>query len=716
VPNNIRDLLARERVGNIYIRHLAFLTYLGVVLSAFRAAGFAPIRIAIPLVTVTSGVAIMAFVLLGARAFNLFDPTSLSYELFAQLRRNCLLMTPSGYRWLDPSFQHHAHRVSRSAVDTLATLAEITATENHLSGQPFLTLAEQVLSFLMWYEPQKKRIPTGSRWYAQRYSHADWYQTGDSETSLAHQTASGLMPKTVGDLRWIEGELLPVAHNFIRTNWKQRRYESVISLLRYFDAYLQLLVKEQEFKAAFDVINDLTAACSGILFEKTQQGEAEPLERIGVVDALAATPTNMLLAYVSTLQAREDGIALLQKINWKSHQGIYVSSLPRYLLERLEWLQSRVRFEIDSEGKRISPDWYICELVVQQVAENAKAAIDAFVVKVQTTYQKWISEAADGKLLWIGAAIQARELEYWSKIKFHQSRLRDHWLDLGADKRIEGLTWPTIDLDELDRRRVGRERQLTEMMTTHAMALSVVQRPDSYPDFAGQFLHAAGEALFTAMSEDDTTAVTLLWPNFFRSSLLQFNRILARASELDWRSEVAVKVAVAPVLDLMDLSGYAVLFSELYSDEGLSEQLLNQWADYLDAADGSAPMSKSAFLAAAISLTDSGFEHVHRSLIRTSWRQKVSAQLRRLERGPASGRGRGMFWDEPVAVHDSPVVRVYAANDFVSYDGIDLFIEVCLRTRKDGKELQFGFRQSRLGDAMAREKGASTDKDSENDE
>jgi hypothetical protein len=44
VPNNIRDLLARERVGNIYIRNLAFLTYLSVILLAFRAAGLAPIK------------------------------------------------------------------------------------------------------------------------------------------------------------------------------------------------------------------------------------------------------------------------------------------------------------------------------------------------------------------------------------------------------------------------------------------------------------------------------------------------------------------------------------------------------------------------------------------------------------------------------------------------------------------------------------------------
>jgi hypothetical protein len=146
LPNNIRDLLARERVGNIYIKRLAFLTYLGVILLAFRATGFAPIKIAIPFFTLTSGVAIMAFVVLGARAFNLFDPTSLSYELFGQLGHNYLLITSTGYRWLDPSFQRHAHRTARSAIDSLSALAEITIKEPHLSRQPFQTLTEQSLT------------------------------------------------------------------------------------------------------------------------------------------------------------------------------------------------------------------------------------------------------------------------------------------------------------------------------------------------------------------------------------------------------------------------------------------------------------------------------------------------------------------------------------------------------------------------------------------
>ncbi len=42
VPNNIRDLLAQDRVGNIYMRFLSFMTFSSIVLLALRAAGFQP--------------------------------------------------------------------------------------------------------------------------------------------------------------------------------------------------------------------------------------------------------------------------------------------------------------------------------------------------------------------------------------------------------------------------------------------------------------------------------------------------------------------------------------------------------------------------------------------------------------------------------------------------------------------------------------------------
>lgn len=216
VPNNIRDLLAQERVGNVYMRFLAFVTFSGVTLLAFQTAGFPPVVLAVPFFILASGISIIAFVRLGARVFDLFDPTTLSYHLFHQLRRNYGQIMAGEYRWSDPSFQSYANRSARSALDTLSTLADLTAREPHLNGQPLATLCKHLLSFLIAYEPAKKKIPTESHWYAKRYVHPDWYRSSDSITSLAHQTATSLTPKVV--LLRISGELFAHSRPVI-SNW-----------------------------------------------------------------------------------------------------------------------------------------------------------------------------------------------------------------------------------------------------------------------------------------------------------------------------------------------------------------------------------------------------------------------------------------------------------------------------------------------------------------
>jgi hypothetical protein len=243
--------------------------------------------------------------------------------------------------------------------------------------------------------------------------------------------------------------------------------------------------------------------------------------------------------------------------------------------------------------------------------------------------------------------------------------------------------------------------------------LSRMKRPDTYPDFAGQFLHSAGEALFNAMCQNEPETVNLLFPDFFNGILLQSSRILAGAPEVDWRLETSVKVAVAPLLDLMDLSGYAILLSELYENSAISDSIIAQWTEYLNSSDEKAPTSRASFLFSAILLTESAFELAHRSLVRTRWRQKVSEILRRVER-KVDPKG-GIFSNQSIVLHDSPLVRVFAENELISsYDGIDVFIERCLRKYADTKESKLGFGRRELKRAIARENERSAGEAAQN--
>ena len=260
-------------------------------------------------------------------------------------------------------------------------------------------------------------------------------------------------------------------------------------------------------------------------------------------------------------------------------------------------------------------------------------------------------------------------------------------------------------MDELIGKYKQRDKELLELISEESVLFSLTSRPDSYPDFAGQFLHTVGEALFSAMCGNDCNTVEALFKRYFGGCLLQYENLRPNEDGIDRHTINNLKIAAASLLDLMDISGYAYLFSDLHETSTLKEPILTTWNTYLS-AEAEQPFLQ--FLAAAVSLSESDFEIGHRSTLRTRWKLTIQRMLRDVEREEAdfgAGVPHLLAGYETVPVHDSPLVRVFANSlDYLFYDGIDVFIAKYVRQREDGENLDFGRHRSRdLEEAIRRE-------------
>ena len=703
VPNNIRELLAKEQVGNTYMRCVAWLTYLGVCLLGFRAVGFEPILLVIPLFFIGAGVAIIGFALLGARAFYLFDPTILSGRLFEQLRQCYLHGQAGGYRWADPVFQNHAHRAAQATIDTFTTVAGITAKEPHLNGRPFAGLCKNLLIFLRDYETRKKSIPTDSLWYRQRAVHPHWYRTSDSETSLAHDTATLPTPAAVNDPRWLESAILPIVKRCLSINIENKRYDIVNELLGHLDNYVKWLAMEHEVKFAFSLIRDVFSHCENLLFVQEDNVVAEePLEHMGICEQLAIMPIDILVAYTRPIESfgiesfgKEAIFQRLRRITWKSEKSIYCVKFKVHTLKQLEELRPKLEAEEKIEGRVISSPWYLQELIAKVEAENLSTAMICFHNEVRNLYNHWIEMARVSKHPWLMAAMISREWEYWHKLDLHIKTLDQLWDDLSSDRRIERIPWPSLDTDALTERRELRKKELLKHMSAENVLLSLISRPETYPDFAGQFLHTVGEALLTAMCENDCDTVETLFESYLYGSLLQLEQLKPKEVTLDWQNQIDLKIAFAPLLDLMELSGYVYLLSDYHDTQKLKQPILKAWNKYLDQDSP----QRLQFLAEIVSLSESVFGTTPRDLSRTRWKPIIRQHLADIERrafeDPHSRFAHSQLDPVIVIMHDSPLVRIFASPDFQFHDGIDIFIAKYVRSRQDGQNLNFGHRRQR---------------------
>ena len=701
VPNNIRDLLAHERFGNVYMGFLAFLTFLGLILIAFRVMGFPRVHFAIPLVTILAGIGIISFVKLGQRAFYLFDPTALSHHIFQEFQRGLSMVMVGGFRWQDRSFQNHAHKRASATLDTLETLSDITSKEPHLNGKPFIELSKNVLTFLIVYEDAKQKIPTESVWYKQQYQHQDWYRTGDTAVAFAHQTRAIIQPETTTNKEWIEERCIPIVMMCIEINLANGRYTDLHGLFDYIETYIKKLASAECVDRAFILVENLMETVLNQFTKQTDSNSQGTLEELGLIERLSALTISVALSYRETIE----GISsqhiknMVSSVRWTKEASIYRQGFSKHCLSRVEWLKPRLAFERKVEGHVVSPLWYLTELVRQVEAKQFVASTEALIIKSTDLFKTSIKKATDGNQPWLAAAIMSREREYWHKISDQLDSIWSKtWDELSSERYIDGLPWPQLNLAELRSKSDARQNELLSQMSKQNILLALIDRPEDYPDYAGQFLHTSGEVAFDALLENDAALFKNVFKPYLYGILLQFNKLRPTTSDTDWYAQQDFKIATAPLLDLMDISGYAKLMADYHDNVVLWETVTQAWNKYLEERE----QSPLPLLAGAVAFTEGDFGIIpHRSVLRTSWKQKIMNALRNVPRREVYGI-RAITSDTEID-HESVLVRIFAGEFQVStYDGIDVFINFYLRNCEGGESLDFGRNRQLFPNALQR--------------
>ena len=200
----------------------------------------------------------------------------------------------------------------------------------------------------------------------------------------------------------------------------------------------------------------------------------------------------------------------------------------------------------------------------------------------------------------------------------------EKWSVISDDLRIDGLPWSQLDINTLRSDSKRRQHELLKMMSRQSVNTSLFTRPDGYPDYRGQILHASVEALFDALLNNNVNLFGSVFELYFRGCILLFTNLIPKGKPVDWRTQNNYKIASAALMNLMDLSGYAKLLSELSGNAEPWDIVVKTWKKHII----NEPLKLGpSLLAAAIALTETPFELPHRGIIRTTWSQKINQKI-----------------------------------------------------------------------------------------
>lgn len=692
LPTKVRNLLIHEKFGNVYIGFLSYLTYLAIVLIVFRLYDFERIYLVPFLMSIGVGVAIYAFIDLGKRVFYLFDPTKLSPIVFKSFFTALNNVKKGALYYGDKYFQKHNHTVARENIDSLVFLLTLAKQESHLSGDSLIKLQDDLLNQLIYYQTQKYYIPSNSLWYEEKYKHKDWYKIDDSITNIYYQSGSLPEADVVYNYFWVENRVHPILLDGIKINLENKRFDVVIMLLHSYSNYLIQMSRLEEFEFTIDQIDQLTKMILKVTKEK--ELDHNELEMLGVFEIIFNMPILILLTFYKNIDrySYESTSKKLLLVDWNTKESLYNNSLDTYLLPELEELFLKLNYEKEIENKIISPHWYQLEIMMLFVSKRLIDNIYQLVSMFNRIYKSAYSELNDVKHAYFKASLLTKEWEFLKKMENQFLKIENILKDNNSNRKITTFNWKNIDISNIQTRLKSIEKEMLFDMSKSSFL--VTDKSSDYPDFGGMFLHIVGEGLIDILCDNNIELFKKILPLYFLESILKSQMLTPGNDKQKWIIEQEFKIAVTPVMDLIDISGYALLLSLYFKNNKYWDVVKNTWDKYLKEHKNMKP----EFFADLINLHESGFVIPHRSTNRMQWQQKIGGILNKLPK-ETKGNNDFLFTETIVVEHEEPLVRLFAerssSHSYNLYSGIDIFITYYFKQLDKAKNLNFGRRSHR---------------------
>lgn len=686
VSGEVRALVVGEEVGSFYFGFLAQFAGLTILLTVCHATGFTLGLWCIGAAMFVGIFGVFSFVVLGLRIFTFFDPATLTNALNRSLVRCIQDATPEGYRWQDPSFQNfHQKRalVILQCYGSLVTLAE--AAEN-LNSSALPGLARGLINLLRYYAGMKSQIPSQSHWFRRRPRHKDWLTDSHTELEVARATDTALPPEMIPDHGWFEQETALVLGRIAHGLLERTDLNAAASFLTDIHEYLDTLGQHFQLQEAIELSRSLGHEID-LKFAKTRFEPNPPaaLERsalrMALYDVQGLGLISILLGLAKTLRNKELK-ALAESavtVDWTRPASLYrTGARPRSVLEQWEALCKSLEFEITVEGGIVSPPWVTLEVTAFGYAQ-ALTGLQDLLTECECFFGAGVKARIAEKDLVGAAQVGLRAMEATHKYQVHFAAARQWYEASAALDRSKDRPWPKVDWDYCFRRIADLRKEVVANLATCVPALSSLPESKWLLDLFGQAYSVLADACFSALLEEDDAAFGQLFPVFFNTALSAHDRVIERKKG---RVHGLFKLAMGPCGDLLAISGYALLTTEL-NGKSFAATVTARWNEYFKSVGDAAKAGTLIETFAAGTDVLAGMSP--RELLRYQWSSAYNGFLTR----KGFRVGRGLYaGDIPDRSHPSNILRAYVMRAGMLCDAEDVFLALDLFKRPEAEGLE----------------------------
>lgn len=684
---DIRRFFFTAPIGLQYVRTIAITGIVSIFYLFVKSFGHTIHPIGLAFLSILAAYVIIRFWGIGAAVFNSMEPGSSFPFVRKSMEDSIDDIALPGFQWRTPLLQNHRRRLVVADLDLMSNLIDFGIKELELPDEQMLIAIAHIRSILLNYSNNKGKIPTKSFWYETKNQFENWAFVDSTRISLAINTGTALQPKSIQDFFWFENRSFDIAVKILKQLGKKNKIMSAFQGVEHFIDVANEYGKNLEEMNMRTLFEKLEEVFNEIDFKKTEEGQVAHKEQLAFLETqgrLAVAALLGLSRHIDEYQCKKISEEI-SKIRWNSRkkESIYLTGLPHSMLPRIEEIYANLKNEKIIEGKIFSPRWYIKTLCMQHYLYS----LEKYFIYLKSLHSEYFQKKFEKLLADDQYSLAVHFLQRWLEFSNkYQDLIKYLKKQVGSCEKfhwVKDLPFPDFNFPQERKLALDREREVIDKMIQLLPKLKSIISEKELPDYFGQALTLGLQACYEACMDNNPERLKIILPIIFDASLVSHDKI--RKEVQKWsQDDSKIIYSTEPLANLFEISGFILLYSELYQNKELWNIARKVWDAYFKSVDAKAVIQ---FMVAIVRYRNSLFVLMPQAMLRTNWQMNFNGKMKEagLPVFPEDRYGRR----EKIS-HQSALIRVIAKWGGLSiFSAQEIFFAIYLSNRPESKDSIF---------------------------
>lgn len=566
-PKQLSALFENDLLINDSIKSIANFLIFNILILIISSCGKHPGFLLLIICCLKSIKIIVSYSLIGKRTFQLADTYHIAELVYKEFYKCFNYISKDRVFSKDTNFQEHCKKVSKSMLEILNEINEYNVESPEFRNASMEEFMDSNLVMINNYWNIKQQIPYNSNWFAEKTVYKKWYSDNDSSILTAIGTGTSIGYEKEKDYNWFETELINLNKKCLKLQIESNTFLGMYNWINNMGLLARTAIKSSSLSFYIDNIKDAKERVIKIIKTCNQ---VDTKHEMAFIEALLMLYIDIIIEIGNYVKEID-----IEKILNDSVRYSKIPDLHKYYKffnqPDVFTMYTGISAEVKLEGERITPDWYVKQLVAKHIYDEI---LDLY-IQINRIVNEYVPNLGDELIelkKYAGAMmVYTKMSEIRSKAKFMFPEMKESLDNLEIYHVEDDKKWRENSSDVFEKRMEESYKPIPTKWSKCAseFILDNWEDYDEFPDLLGQCYNYVCEFLIIALEKQNFSEFSEGFKNLWGLVLIyqEVTRKELIRDENAYNKSAKMVVFGNPIIDYGYISGYAYILGDITGDE-----------------------------------------------------------------------------------------------------------------------------------------------------